>query len=113
MTSSGCLYAEMFILRAEEERQCSGMQGIQAFFFSSRRRHTRFKCDWSSDVCSSDLTLRPKSWYGRRRQTAPETRETLRKPASNGKSRSKIQPSDRPFPTTLGGCRAGDRKSVV
>src|SRR5260370_29551340 len=26
------------------------------FFFSSRRRHTRFKCDWSSDVCSSDLT---------------------------------------------------------
>src|SRR5260370_32319960 len=24
------------------------------FFFSSRRRHTRFKCDWSSDVCSSD-----------------------------------------------------------
>src|SRR2546430_3613804 len=25
------------------------------FFFSSRRRHTRFDCDWSSDVCSSDL----------------------------------------------------------
>src|SRR5260370_39327457 len=25
------------------------------FFFSRRRRHTRFKCDWSSDVCSSDL----------------------------------------------------------
>src|SRR2546430_12329695 len=27
------------------------------FFFSSRRRHTRFDCDWSSDVCSSDLFL--------------------------------------------------------
>src|SRR6266478_3930332 len=27
------------------------------FFFSSRRRHTRFDCDWSSDVCSSDLDL--------------------------------------------------------
>src|SRR2546427_2803952 len=27
------------------------------FFFSSRRRHTRFDCDWSSDVCSSDLEL--------------------------------------------------------
>src|SRR3989475_11488994 len=27
------------------------------FFFSSRRRHTRFDCDWSSDVCSSDLCL--------------------------------------------------------
>src|SRR5690606_40275042 len=26
------------------------------FFFSSRRRHTRFSRDWSSDVCSSDLT---------------------------------------------------------
>src|SRR2546427_597532 len=28
------------------------------FFFSSRRRHTRFDCDWSSDVCSSDLLAR-------------------------------------------------------
>src|SRR5207302_7091676 len=27
------------------------------FFFSSRRRHTRFSRDWSSDVCSSDLTI--------------------------------------------------------
>src|SRR5689334_24462367 len=27
------------------------------FFFSSRRRHTRWNCDWSSDVCSSDLHL--------------------------------------------------------
>src|SRR5690606_18146296 len=30
------------------------------FFFSSRRRHTRFSRDWSSDVCSSDL-LRPET----------------------------------------------------
>src|SRR5690606_796395 len=27
------------------------------FFFSSRRRHTRFSRDWSSDVCSSDLAV--------------------------------------------------------
>src|SRR2546430_5362160 len=27
---------------------------LQGVFFSSRRRHTRFDCDWSSDVCSSD-----------------------------------------------------------
>src|SRR5256886_12893003 len=27
---------------------------LQNFFFSSRRRHTIFDCDWSSDVCSSD-----------------------------------------------------------
>src|SRR5260370_25483548 len=30
-------------------------ESVLQFFFSSRRRHTRFKCDWSSDVCSSDL----------------------------------------------------------
>src|SRR2546430_6597137 len=28
---------------------------LRLFVFSSRRRHTRFDCDWSSDVCSSDL----------------------------------------------------------
>src|SRR5699024_11812990 len=30
---------------------------MTTFFFSSRRRHTRSKRDWSSDVCSSDLSL--------------------------------------------------------
>src|SRR5688572_32544618 len=30
-------------------------RSFERFFFSSRRRHTRFDCDWSSDVCSSDL----------------------------------------------------------
>src|SRR2546430_4619891 len=42
---------------------CVGIVGVHYsvcddgvfFFFSSRRRHTRFDCDWSSDVCSSDL----------------------------------------------------------
>src|SRR5207249_9364033 len=36
----------------------SGVMGrvvVLVFFFSSRRRHTRSKRDWSSDVCSSDL----------------------------------------------------------
>src|SRR2546430_4060245 len=44
--------------------ECIDRQPIRAtyrdafiFFFSSRRRHTRFDCDWSSDVCSSDLLL--------------------------------------------------------
>src|SRR2546430_17282464 len=48
------------------------------FFFSSRRRHTRFDCDWSSDVCSSDLVAardvlvaRPGHLQGRR-QVRPE-----------------------------------------
>src|SRR5690606_35327253 len=30
---------------------------LHLFFFSSRRRHTRFSRDWSSDVCSSDLSV--------------------------------------------------------
>src|SRR5260221_8440941 len=34
------------------------------FFFSSRRRHTRSLCDWSSDVCSSDLTAPGSSILG-------------------------------------------------
>src|SRR5699024_11337075 len=36
------------------------------FFFSSRRRHTRSKRDWSSDVCSSDLRLEDlyRGWDG-------------------------------------------------
>src|SRR5256885_12471795 len=33
------------------------MSSLHVFFFSSRRRHTRLQGDWSSDVCSSDLTV--------------------------------------------------------
>src|SRR5690606_40270682 len=33
------------------------------FFFSSRRRHTRFSRDWSSDVCSSDLAMRNRIFW--------------------------------------------------
>src|SRR5690606_40769681 len=38
------------------------------FFFSSRRRHTRFSRDWSSDVCSSDLgaTIRTRIYCARK-----------------------------------------------
>src|SRR5256886_14432282 len=44
------------------------------FFFSSRRRHTRFDCDWSSDVCSSDLVARPEL-----ARVPDETRAELRR----------------------------------
>src|SRR5207249_7482689 len=40
------------------------------FFFSSRRRHTRSKRDWSSDVCSSDLSRSP----SRKRRRASQSR---------------------------------------
>src|SRR5256886_7748558 len=39
--------------------------GSRSFFFSSRRRHTRFDCDWSSDVCSSDLEMTAADLGGR------------------------------------------------
>src|SRR5207249_7861600 len=49
---------------------------VLVFFFSSRRRHTRSKRDWSSDVCSSDLTGSPKRlvtpWRVITRGPAPE-----------------------------------------
>src|SRR6266487_2918333 len=39
-------------------RSCSGSGVVVVhFFFSSRRRHTRWTGDWSSDVCSSDLAV--------------------------------------------------------
>src|SRR5260221_8577631 len=46
---SGCFLAD-----AGRRFHC--LNGVQRFtvFFSSRRRHTRSLCDWSSDVCSSD-----------------------------------------------------------
>src|SRR2546427_6692480 len=42
-----------------------GHIGFLFFFFSSRRRHTRFDCDWSSDVCSSDLALHAEAEPGK------------------------------------------------
>src|SRR2546430_1727680 len=40
-----------------ESRWEARVESMIDFFVSSRRRHTRFDCDWSSDVCSSDLTI--------------------------------------------------------
>src|SRR3989475_11075643 len=46
------------------------------FFFSSRRRHTRFDCDWSSDVCSSDLAPASRLSPPDISQMSPEERAT-------------------------------------
>src|SRR2546427_8229418 len=47
------------------------------FFFSSRRRHTRFDCDWSSDVCSSDLTVQALRAENEQLRRLLEARERL------------------------------------
>src|SRR5688572_31573975 len=51
------------------------------FFFSSRRRHTRFDCDWSSDVCSSDLSSLHRR-TGRRRRGRTSTPPPISPPSS-------------------------------
>src|SRR5260221_5191119 len=49
----------MRFIEAEAGTRAQGLTGVERciFCFSSRRRHTRSLCDWSSDVCSSDLFL--------------------------------------------------------
>src|SRR5437879_8663444 len=47
------------------------------FFFSSRRRHTRYIGDWSSDVCSSDLVLRPLPYKDSARIVAFHTKTAM------------------------------------
>src|SRR5258707_1453969 len=43
------------------------------FFFSSRRRHTRYWRDWSSDVCSSDLRRFSAGWMGSSKPSPPRS----------------------------------------
>src|SRR5437016_8694390 len=98
------------------------------FFFSSRRRHTRLVSDWSSDVCSSDLT--PRRPASRRRATrehpapvAPlrpggRVRHGAAAGGGGGESaRRGVQAHGRlqPLPRrgADGGAGAQDRKSVV
>src|SRR5260370_25168206 len=65
------------------------------FFFSSRRRHTRFKCDWSSDVCSSDLySLSKPPWL-----FPGKSRHPLRILIQNPCNRRRWILHDRSFPT--------------
>src|SRR5689334_19078969 len=57
-----CEFTNETRLSMEDASANSGLKFLAAvngacaggFFFSSRRRHTRWNCDWSSDVCSSD-----------------------------------------------------------
>src|SRR2546430_17463133 len=70
---------------------------VFVFFFSSRRRHTRFDCDWSSDVCSSDLFARcreclqpPRSeTIGSDERTAISSGSTNDHPVSNRRIRTR------------------------
>src|SRR5690606_40560553 len=50
---------------------------LRSFFFSSRRRHTRFSRDWSSDVCSSDLAGGERAAAGRQARDLAEVEREL------------------------------------
>src|SRR5256886_10232412 len=84
---------------------------VMLFFFSSRRRHTRFDCDWSSDVCSSDLQLHrryvfDRSFHSRqhRQKFAPHA-ASVSEPT---RLRFRHQPGD-----PSGGCFHGSASTAV
>src|SRR5215203_3518181 len=63
------------------------------FFFSSRRRHTRYWRDWSSDVCSSDLVRR-----GQRIEVGPEPGTPIvadLAPVAAGRAAARVWPGPR------------------
>src|SRR5690606_39386504 len=72
---------------------------ILFFFFSSRRRHTRFSRDWSSDVSSSDLRLgkqgkgrpaipgEPEGHRQQKRHVEPETTQMVGTPRPRSEER--------------------------
>src|SRR2546430_6324083 len=73
------------------------------FFFSSRRRHTRFDCDWSSDVCSSDLRL-----------DAPPAAQPIQHAATTQFGIPAVGPTPLPaIPYAAPAARKGRRKAVV
>src|SRR5690348_18472074 len=82
---------------------CPRTSATRSFFFSSRRRHTRWTGDWSSDVCSSDLELheastpRDASWSSRKRKRA---RPASRTPAEIGRAscRERVENAGRVVP---------------
>src|SRR3712207_8354100 len=55
MTVDASMAQEIVCVRFTYSRRNSATCSCFVFFFSSRRRHTRYWRDWSSDVCSSDL----------------------------------------------------------
>src|SRR2546430_9280108 len=82
------------------------------FFFSSRRRHTRFDCDWSSDVCSSDLGLVEQE-HARLAHDGAADRDALALPARQGLGLAVEQMLELKHARGLLHLAVEDRKSVV
>src|SRR5256886_2019943 len=86
-------------------------------FFSSRRRHTRFDCDWSSDVCSSDLAFwlraqkSPATVWQSRLRTRRRWFQNSGRAGIAGGAVASVRPSSRSLPVECP--LKPDRKSVV
>src|SRR5690625_8050426 len=83
---------------------CIRIFSVFFFFFSSRRRHTRWPRDWSSDVCSSDLTGRPFSSIATKVKKAVV--HTLRSPVNKFRSEERREGKS----VDLGGRRITKKK---
>src|SRR5690606_17440833 len=74
-----------------------GALTICVFFFSSRRRHTRFSRDWSSDVCSSDLESQPSPEPTKAQDAEEPIPEDLESPDSMTVIVNKLRPLPEDF----------------
>src|SRR2546427_3994813 len=83
------------------------LHSILFFFFSSRRRHTRFDCDWSSDVCSSDLVFLRAYQTGCGKRMVPHGRERKSRFRFHGKTEPRLHT----FPGGRSGAYLGENHS--
>src|SRR2546430_13199349 len=109
-SSSGSSWARLPLIAA---RWVTNMCAELAFV-ASRRRHTRCDCDWSSDVCSSDLRRR----LGRLTRAAPggpehEARDDERRPNETERPKGRFDPRVEQHPDDAGGNRGEDQEPRV
>src|SRR5690625_7773436 len=83
---------------------------MYVFFFSSRRRHTRWPRDWSSDVCSSDLTTPSPPSQFQRIHVPRQTRSNQRSPSSPTTPPRHPPPNPTPNPPTTNLERSEERR---
>src|SRR5690606_1124991 len=87
------------VLRGRHRQRCPIAFGHAfAFFLASRRRHTSFSRDWSSDVCSSDLTLQTPHYYIRMPSLAVLEDDRIQVTLPNGEVRI-LEPAKRGRPS--------------
>src|SRR5256886_12235836 len=89
------------------------LSAAHSFFFSSRRRHTRFDCDWSSDVCSSDLNAIVQSQDALNSQTIQRPNTIAQQQAQVSSAQAQVLLAQTNLnSTTLTAPTDGDRKST-